>query len=85
MPSFEFFPIAVALLICVGVILALTTEPPTHKCRHEEMFGGLYADEIGGPRYYHEIWWECPCGDVIDRAAKNKARKADLREQGIPT
>jgi hypothetical protein len=54
----------VAFIVCVG-------EP--HQHRHKERFGGLYADEPGGPKTYHEIWWECECGDVIDSKAKARA------------
>lgn len=44
-----------------------------HKHKFEEHYGGMYADEEGGPQYAHEIWWECRCGKVIDSAAKARA------------
>jgi len=45
-------------------------------------YGGLYADEPHGPRTMHEIWWECACGAVRDKAARDRAMKAD-REEGL--
>lgn len=50
-----------------------------HQHRYVEKIGGLYADEPGGPRTYHEIWWECSCGAVQDRAAKLRAAQADAK------
>lgn len=51
-----------------------------HEHSFVECYGGLYADDRQGPRTFHEIWWECPCGKVssyASRAAKMRADKAD--------
>jgi len=48
-----------------------------HHHRFVDQFGGVYADEPGGPRYVHEIWWECKCGKVIDEEAKRRAEFCD--------
>lgn len=49
-----------------------------HQHRYREHYGDLRADEPGGPRTYHEIWWECACGDVVARDAKRRAQRAQL-------
>lgn len=57
----------------------------THRHRWQERYGGLYADEVGGPRTIHEIWWECECGAVLDRKAKDRAAPvAAEREKDTP-
>ena len=61
-----------------GVCWALGTaldwiERHRHHHRFKDQIGGLYADEPGGPKIYHEIWWECECGKTIDEAAKRRA------------
>lgn len=33
-----------------------------HKHHFKKRIGGIWADEPGGPRTYHEIWWQCDCG-----------------------
>jgi hypothetical protein len=61
-------------LIAVAIfVLTIVWGHKPHQHRHKECFGGLYADEPGGPKTYHEIWWECECGDVIDPKAKARA------------
>lgn len=46
-----------------------------------QRYGGVYADEPGGPRCAHEIWWECEnCGtplSVASREARERAKAAD--------
>lgn len=48
-----------------------------HKHRYVEHVGGLYADQPNGPKTYHEVWWECSCGDVIDPQAKRRSEVAE--------
>lgn len=40
---------------------------PFHKHRYVEKYGDLRADEPGGPRTFHEIYWECRCGKLLTR------------------
>ena len=52
-------------------------QAPTRTVR--TCYGGLYADEPGGPRTLHEIWWEDEHGPISysDMCAANRARLAD--------
>jgi hypothetical protein len=52
-----------------------------HRHQWREYFGGAYADEPGGPRTFHEIWWECDCGAVLDPNARRRAKAADAAER----
>lgn len=73
------FLIAAAGLLIALVVILLFSAVPTllHECDHEEKIGGLYADIPGGPVTFHEIWWECSCGGVIDPEAKARADMVD--------
>ncbi len=69
-------------IICAIIISLIMFLWPKHEQRHTERFGGLYPDTLGGPRVYHEIWWECDCGDVRGFRAKRRAERAI--QQGAP-
>lgn len=54
--------------------------------RHTHEFitcvGGFYADEVGGPKTYHERWQECVlCDAVIGKDARE--RSEEITEKGI--
>lgn len=36
-----------------------------HRHSYVEFYYDIRSDELGGPRYYHEIAWACRCGRVL--------------------
>lgn len=57
----SYFLGAVCALTLLFLLLAMVEH--RHRCRFDIMVPcDLRADEPGGPRSYHDVFWRCACG-----------------------
>lgn len=65
-------------VVVIVLLISIWVNLNHHKHDYKECYGGIYADEEGGPRTLHEIWWECKtCPHILDEPAKRRAEWAE--------